>query len=172
MSIPPDQPILGGPHLTHAAIVRVLTRLGVSAADVNELASAYDTFGTLSTIGARIPLAQAIDETRRFTSARWKQSRNPAGLGATNDGRWGGHFTTIAAGVLAQYAHLLAYAAQDADLPLPLRLLVLIDPRLSAIEQKGYRGVAPLWTDLNGRWAVPGPTYGQAILAIARTLVN
>ena len=27
------------------------------------------------------------------------------------------------------------------------------------------RAIAPLWTDLNGRWAVPGTTYGQAILS-------
>jgi hypothetical protein len=170
MQLADTQPILAGPQLTHATMVAVLVQHRVSAAEASEIASAYETLGRLTGIGACIPLAQAIHETGWFTSARWRLSRNPAGLGATNDGSWGGHFETIAAGVAAQYAHLLAYAKTDEQLALPNRILVLLDPRLAALTKAGYRGIAPRWIDLNGRWAVPGPTYGQSILAIARTL--
>jgi len=34
------------------------------------------------------------------------------------------------------------------------------------LKQAGYIGTAPTWTDLNGKWAYPGKTYGQSILAI------
>ena len=170
MQIADTQPILGGPQIDHAAIVAALTKHGVSTAEASEIASAFEALGQLTGIGSLIPLAQAIHETGWFRSARWRLSRNPAGLGATNDGSWGGHFETIAAGVAAQFAHLLAYAKTDAQLGLPNRILVLLDPRLSAMERAKYRGIAPLWTGLNGRWAVPGPSYGQKILSIARTL--
>lgn len=170
MQIADTQPILGGPHIRSSQLAGPLGRSGLRAADLEPIVSAYVTLGELTGIGSLIPLAQAIHETGWFTSARWIQSRNPAGLGATNDGAWGKQFATVAAGVTAQYAHLLAYAKTDEQLTLPNRILVLLDPRLTAVEQKGYRGIAPRWIDLNGRWAVPGPTYGQRILAIARTL--
>ncbi|MCI6752508.1 MAG: mannosyl-glycoprotein endo-beta-N-acetylglucosamidase, partial [Selenomonas bovis] len=28
------------------------------------------------------------------------------------------------------------------------------------------------WEDLNGRWAVPGTTYGQSILSMFRAILN
>lgn len=168
MHIADTQSILGGPQVAADQLAPILIRRGV--ADAWPIASAYAALGELSGIGSLIPMAQAIHETGWFASARWRQSRNPAGLGATNDGAWGGHFATIAAGVTAQIAHLLAYAARDADLALPARILVLLDPRLAALERIGWRGIAPRWIDLSGRWAVPGPTYGQTVLTIARSL--
>jgi uncharacterized protein YkwD len=33
-----------------------------------------------------------------------------------------------------------------------------------------YKGQAPNWVDLNGRWAVPGSTYAQTILAICNQI--
>lgn len=59
-------------------------------------------------------------------------------------------------GVRAQIQHLKAYAS---TLPLTQGL---VDPRFQYVT----RGVAPTWEDLNGRWAVPGTTYGQQILSI------
>ena len=35
-----------------------------------------------------------------------------------------------------------------------------MDPRFVLVT----RGIAPQWTDLNGRWAVPGAGYGESIL--------
>lgn len=59
-------------------------------------------------------------------------------------------------GVRAHIQHLKAYASK-----LPLTQSV-VDPRFQLVT----RGVAPTWEDLNGRWAVPGTTYGQQILSI------
>jgi hypothetical protein len=33
-----------------------------------------------------------------------------------------------------------------------------------------YHGKAPNWVDLDGRWAVPGTTYGQEILGICNSI--
>lgn len=65
---------------------------------------------------------------------------------------------SIEDGVTAHIQHLYAYAT-SLDLP---QGEYLIDPRFNLVK----RGIAPLWTDLNGRWAVPGTTYGQSILKI------
>jgi hypothetical protein len=94
-------------------------------------------------------------------------SYNPAGLGATNDGAEGARFATIEAGVAAQYAHLLCYAARPEALPPELYNLSLTSPRRAALQGAFGLGSAPTWEALNGRWAYPGPTYGQDILRIA-----
>lgn len=168
MDIPDTLPIIGSPQLAYAPLVALLQRRNVPQADA--IAAAYVTYGTLSGIGSLVPLAQAILETGCFTSARWVQACNPAGLGATNDGAWGGTFASPAAGIIAQYAHLLAYACPAAQLTPVQQRLIAFDPRLVALERAGLRGVAPRWIDLNGRWAVPGLIYGQTILRLARTL--
>ncbi|MDT8279950.1 MAG: hypothetical protein RQ806_05310 [Erythrobacter sp.] len=41
------------------------------------------------------------------------------------------------------------------------------DPRFDFVNP---RGVAAVLADLNGRWAVPGATYGQSIEEIARAI--
>lgn len=174
VAIPDDQRIIGGPDLPWARMVelsrRVRTQMPLWEAEA--IASAYTTLGQISGIGSLIPFAQGLHETGWWTSQRWVLSFNPAGLGATNDGQWGGHFETVAAGIWAQYAHLLAYAAIDAQLRLPQRLLVAFDPRLSALVRLGWRGIAPRWIDLSTRWAWPGTTYGQRVLQVAREIAQ
>ena len=66
-------------------------------------------------------------------------------------------FGTVADGVEAHIQHLYAYAAAD-ELPDGCEL---VDPRFKYIN----RGIAPLWTGLNGRWAVPGNGYGESIIS-------
>ncbi|HRX95231.1 MAG TPA: hypothetical protein P5158_13975, partial [Chitinophagaceae bacterium] len=61
------------------------------------------------------------------------------------------------AGVEAHIQHLFAYANRE-NLPAGKNLL---DPRYALVK----RGLAPTWLELNARWAVPGTTYGQSILA-------
>jgi len=65
---------------------------------------------------------------------------------------------TVEAGAEAQIQHLFAYCCKD---PIPNNRPV-ISPRFGLV----MRGIAPNWTDLNGKWAVPGTTYGQDILRI------
>jgi N-acetyl-anhydromuramyl-L-alanine amidase AmpD len=174
VAIPETQAIIGGPHLPTAQLRNWLDLKagGVDEDSRDEIACAYTTYGRLTRIGNLLPLAQAWHETGGFTSERWVKSFNPAGLGATNDGAWGATFASPAEGIVAQYAHLLAYAADDTQLNLPQRTLVLLDPRLQPLTQIHGRGSAARWIDLNGRWAVPGPTYGQAIITIATQIAN
>lgn len=172
MQLADTLPIIGGPQVS-AALLRAAARrvrTSMAEAEAEAIASAYTALGELTGVGNLVPFAQSLHETGWFTSQRWIVSRNPAGIGATNDGSWGGHFETIAAGITAQYAHLLTYAATDQALSLVNRTLAQLDPRLDAMTRMHYRGVAPRWLDLSGRWAVPGPTYGQKILSIARSL--
>ena len=164
----PNQTVLNGPQVDTAVLRAWLdARSATQSPQIrDEIACAYTTYGRLSRIGNLLPFAQALHETGHFASPRWVQAFNPAGLGATNDGAWGSTFATPSEGIVAQFAHLLAYAAPDEALNVPQRLLVQFDPRLPALMQAFGRGCAPRWVDLNGRWAVPGPDYGQKILAL------
>lgn len=72
------------------------------------------------------------------------------------NGVHGAIFSTPAAGVEAHIQHLYAYACSK-NLPPGKSLL---DPRFVLVS----RGIAPCWSDLNGRWAVPGVGYGESIL--------
>lgn len=68
----------------------------------------------------------------------------------------GAIFKTPADGVEAHIQHLYAYATTK---PLPAGKS-LVDPRFSFIT----RGLAKTWSDLDGKWAVPGIGYGASIL--------
>ncbi len=68
----------------------------------------------------------------------------------------GAIFKTPADGVEAHIQHLFAYASKA---PLPAGK-TLVDPRFILVS----RGIASTWSDLDGRWAVPGVGYGQSVL--------
>lgn len=116
--------------------------------------------GNIEGIRGDIAFAQSIKETGyfRYGGQVLPEQNNYAGIGATNNspvgkGAW---FDAAQIGVRAQIQHLKAYANKE-TLKNPC-----VDPRFSLVT----RGVAPNWEDLNGRWAVPGPNYGQDIIAI------
>lgn len=165
-----DQRIIGGPHVNSTILFKWLQQYAPAVPDRDRIASVYTTFGELTGIGNVLPFAQAAKETGWFKSERWVKSFNPAGLGATNDGAWGGHFDNPAEGVLAQYAHLLAYAIGPYTEDFLLRGLQAYDPRYSFLPQ-AWLGKCPRWIDLNSRWAFPGTDYGQSIIARANTLL-
>ena len=99
-------PIIGGPHID-STLLRVFLLAKAPRLEPKtreEIVCAYTAIGRLSGVGNLMPLAQAIHETGYFTSARWLQSFNPAGLGATDDGAWGGVFTSPVDGITAQIA--------------------------------------------------------------------
>jgi hypothetical protein len=170
----PNQVILNGPQVDTAVLRAWLDAHAPaqSAAIRDEIACAFTAYGRLSKIGNLLPFAQAIHETGNFSSARWVQAFNPAGLGATNDGAWGSTFASPSEGIVAQFGHLLAYAAKDSQLNVPQRLMVQFDPRLDPLTKRQWRGIAPRWIDLNGRWAYPGDGYGQKILQIGDQIVQ
>ncbi|MCA1056487.1 N-acetylmuramoyl-L-alanine amidase [Rossellomorea aquimaris] len=120
----------------------------------------YIKFGSEYGIRGDIAFCQAIHETDffRFTGQVRPSQNNFAGIGTTGPGVDGASFKTPEDGVLAHIQHLYAYASKEKA---PSSYSV-IDPRFSLVS----RGSAKNWTDLNGKWAVPGTTYGQSILSV------
>lgn len=131
-----------------------------------ELGSFYSAFGEYYGIRGDIAFAQALHETDyfRFTGIVQPGQNNYAGIGATGPDNPGATFTSPEEGVLAHLQHLYAYAATQ-DLP---NQYPLVDPRFNLVQ----RGSAPAWTDLNGKWAVPGTTYGQSILSLYGKMIT
>ena len=138
-------------------------KIGISALKFAELFLAE---GAQEGVKGDIAFCQAMHETGwlKFGGQVLPEQHNYAGIGATNNspvgkGAW---FDSEQLGIRAQIQHLKAYASKDA------LTLECVDPRFNLVT----RGIAPAWTDLNGRWAVPGTTYGQSILAIYDELIK
>ncbi|UPG65201.1 glucosaminidase domain-containing protein [Metabacillus endolithicus] len=130
----------------------------LTSVSIYQLAELYLEIGRKEGVRGDIAFAQAIHETGffRFGGDVIPEQNNYAGIGTTGGGVKGAFFATPEEGVRAHIQHLKAYASKE-----PLNT-VLIDPRFNLVT----RGIAPLWTDLNGRWAVPGKGYGEKILQI------
>ncbi len=92
------------------------------------------------------------------------QQNNFAGIGATGGGVAGVSFATAEAGVMAQVAHMVAYVYVNDPVQWANSTT---DPRYDLVSP---RGAAAVLADLNGRWAVPGTTYGQHIEDIVRRI--
>ena len=142
------------------------------------IAELYIEIGKKYNIRGDLAFAQAVKETGyfQFYGIVRNGQNNFCGLGATGKlntgeelqngvdperavyipGTHGITFGTMADGVEAHIQHLYAYATKD---PLP-EGIELVDPRFKYVT----RGIAPLWTGLNGRWAVPGNGYGESII--------
>jgi N-acetylmuramoyl-L-alanine amidase/Mannosyl-glycoprotein endo-beta-N-acetylglucosaminidase len=86
---------------------------------------------------------------------------NFCGLGTTGGGVRGASFPDVRTGVKAHIQHLKAYASQDPVVP------PIVDPRFNLVQ----RGIAPMVSDLSGRWAIE-PSYGNKILAVQRRLLG
>ena len=131
-----------------------------------ELGMYYLTFGEYYGIRGDIAFAQAMHETDylRFTGIVRPEQNNFCGLGATGPDNPGVSFQTSREGVLAHLQHLYAYASTK-SLPDGYPLL---DSRFDLVA----RGSAPTWVGLNGKWAVPGTTYGQSILSLYEKMIT
>ncbi|MED4534781.1 glucosaminidase domain-containing protein [Metabacillus fastidiosus] len=123
---------------------------------IYQLAELYLEIGKKEGVRGDIAFGQAIHETGffRFQGDVIPEQNNYSGIGTTGGGVKGAFFATPEEGVRAQIQHLKAYASKE-----PLNT-ELADPRFHLVT----RGIAPLWTDLNGRWAVPGKGYGEKVL--------
>ena len=135
-------------------------------------------------------LAQMIHETGCLTSW-WSQRprRNPAGIGVTGrtsstqpsagawalrDGVWaeGVSFPSWKDDSIAAHAgRLLAYALPDQLTSDAQRSMIARALSYRALPAN-FRGVAPIWRGLNGRWAVPGATYADKIAEIANAMLR
>jgi hypothetical protein len=192
---PDDAPILGPPSGTvdqatawFAANADYTPNTGYTPDDCAVIVSAYQQQGDAVGMDWFLALAQMSVETGGLTSW-WSQrpQRNPAGIGVTgqvqpgtpdappgpgwtwHDTQWeeGWSFPTwVDDAVPAHLGRLLAYAITD-DQATPAQLQVINRALSFRPLPQSYRGVAPTIDGLNGRWAVPGTTYGQTILRVA-----
>ena len=135
-------------------------------------------------------LAQMIHETGCLTSW-WSQRprRNPAGVGVTGrtsptqlasgawalkDGVWaeGVSFPSWKDDAIPAHAgRLLAYALRD-DQASPAQRAMIGRALGYRTLPASFRGAAPTWRGLNGRWAVPGTTYADKIAEIANAMIR
>lgn len=131
-----------------------------------DLAELYLSLSKKYNIRGDIAYAQALHETNffRFTGDVKPEQNNFSGIGATGGGARGATFPNASTGVLAHIQHLFAYASTS---PLPA-FDQKVDPRFDLVT----RGSATTWQALNGKWAVPGTTYGQLILALYKKMVE
>ena len=157
----PDEYIMGQSVLTEAQMAAFLRKINPEAPEGIE--KIYLEEGQAEGVRGDIAFCQAIHETDyfRFTGTAKIEWHNPAGLGVTGPAGVGARFPDWRTGVRAQIQHLKAYAVKN-----PVFANALVDPRYDALVRAGYLGTAPRWIDLNGKWAYPGTTYGQAILAL------
>lgn len=168
LSVYAPHPILGKADVTAEKMAKFLLDnnpepklIGVTAL---ELAQMFLEEGEIEGVRGDIAFCQSIHETGwfKYGGQVLPEQNNYAGIGATNNspvgkGAW---FTSPREGVRAQIQHLKAYASKE-----PLKQ-TCVDPRYDILKQYNLLGIAPNWEDLNGRWAVPGTTYGQSIMAL------
>jgi hypothetical protein len=130
------------------------------------LAEHYVRYCAEAGLRADLLWAQMIHETGygMYGGAVVPQQNNYAGVGATGGGEPGASFSTAEAGVIAHVAHMVAYVYASSPVSWAD---ATTDPRFDFVNP---RGAASVLADLNGRWAVPGTTYGESIEAIARAI--
>lgn len=189
--LPNDLPLLGPPSgAAEQAIRWVSTRCAAeySDYDVAAIVDAYRRLGEWAGLDWFLAIGQMAHETGSISS--WwsgRPRRNPAGIAATGatrpgtpdappgpgwtwDGRYaiwreGWSFPTWADhGIPAHLGRLLAYALTDEQANPAQRDLIAY--ALSYRGMSRHRGTAPTITGLNGKWAVPGTTYGQRIIEL------
>ncbi|NLO27843.1 MAG: hypothetical protein GX113_06675 [Actinobacteria bacterium] len=130
---------------------------------VLDLAGYYVRYSAEAGLRADLLWAQMIHETGygMYGGSVAPEQNNYAGIGATGGGEPGISFPTAEAGVMAHVAHMVAYVYEESP---TAWANVTADPRFDFVNP---RGAANVLADLNGRWAVPGSTYGQSIERIA-----
>jgi len=139
-------------------------------------------------IRADVLVAQMLHETGYLTSWWCGPTRNNmAGIGVTGesqhanpnltgwvfkseDGTWRKGYTFVDpwAGIEAHYAHMSGYLWPNEG---PRNHADLKDPRYAAVKAAFTQhkwSPCRVLTDLNGRWAVPGTTYGQMVEGVMR----
>jgi hypothetical protein len=138
-------------------------RFSVSA---SVLAEYYVRFCGETGLRADLLWAQMIRETGygKYGGDVAPEQNNYAGIGATGGGAGGAVFASAEAGVRAHVAHMVAYVYTSSPTAWACGT---VDPRFDMVAP---RGVVSVLSDLDGRWAVPGTGYGEAIEAIARAI--
>ena len=133
-----------------------------------ELVHAYYEEAEREGIRPDVAFAQALKETGffRYGGTVTSDQNNYCGLGTTSATVKGAYFSTSELGVRAHIQHLLAYASTRRP------VLPVVDPRYDLVRSTYGARTLGTWTDLNGRWAVPGHTYGQSIMQLFRDILR
>ena len=165
-----NENILGQPMASQEQCVEHLLRVNPRpeiSVTPEELVAYYYEEGAREGIRPDVAFAQALKETGyfRYGGTVTPDQNNYCGLGTTSRTVKGGYFPTARMGVRAHIQHLLAYASTR----LPEQPIV--DPRYSLVRSTYGDETMGTWTDLNGRWAVPGYTYGQSIMELFRQIL-
>lgn len=166
-----DDSILGTPLASPEQCVRYLLSVNPNPAitvSPEELVGYYYEEGAREGIRPDVAFAQALKETGffRYGGTVTPDQNNYCGLGTTSTVVKGAYFATSQIGVRAHIQHLLAYATTRRPAE------PVVDPRYELV--RGVYGTKTLtkWEDLNGRWAVPGSSYGQSILSMYRAMLR
>jgi hypothetical protein len=132
-----------------------------------EIAWAYYDLAQIFGLDPAAAMCQAIHETGWFTSEKAVKQNNFAGIGVTSNATIGAIDVSIIGGVLRHLSHLVAYAVEARN-----EWAAYIDNRYDLVKKLYSSRLAVYYTDLNGKWAVPGTNYGQAIEAIHTAIKN
>jgi hypothetical protein len=166
-----DLTILGGPMATKEQCISYLLRrnpLPLITVSPRQLVDFYYQEALLEGIRPDLAFAQALHETGNFAYGGdvVPLQNNYCGLGTTGGGVKGAWFPSAQIGVRAQIQHLLAYSSKRPP------LLPVVDPRYELVKKTRNFGQSATWTALNGKWAVPGRTYGQKVQTIHEAILT
>ena len=166
-----DTAIIGTPLATEEQCVDYLLSVNPHPAisvSPRELVSYYYEEGAREGIRPDVAFAQALKETGffRYGGTVTPDQNNYCGLGTTSTAVKGAYFPTSKMGVRAHIQHLLAYASTRKPVH------PVIDPRYTLVRNVYGTSTLDHWQDLNGRWEVPGDSYGQSILSMFRAILQ
>ena len=166
-----DNSIVGTPLATQEQCVNYLLKNNPNpkiTVSPEEIVAYYYEEAGREGIRPDVAFAQALKETGffRYGGDVVPEQNNFCGLGTTGGGVKGGYFPTAQLGVRAHIQHLLAYSSTRKP------LMPLVDPRYDIVRKVYGNKILTRWSDLNGRWAVPGNYYGQEILSMFKAILN
>lgn len=162
--------ILGAPVATEEQCVKYLLKVNPHPkinGKAQELVRSYYQEGEKNGVRPDIAFAQALHETGffRYGGSVKASQNNFCGLGSVNARAGGAKFDDLETGVKAHIQHIMAYSTTRHPHG------KIVDPRYDVVMRTNNFGTARYWTDLNGKWAVPGHGYGEKILAIYNNIL-
>lgn len=166
-----DDSILGTPLATREQCVKYLLSINPHpnlTVTPEALVSYYYEEGQREGIRPDVAFAQALKETGYFSygGTVTPDQNNYCGLGTTSATVKGAYFPNSQLGVRAHIQHLLAYASTRRP------AAPVVDPRYDLVRSVYGDSTLGKWEDLNGRWAVPGYTYGQSIMQLFNNILK
>ena len=166
-----DESIIGTPLASQQQCLKYLLSVNPHpniAVSPEQLVAYYYEEGQREGIRPDVAFAQALKETGFFSygGTVTPDQNNYCGLGTTSDKVKGAYFISPAIGVRAHIQHLLAYASTRKPMS------PVVDPRYKLVRDNYGSGTLNRYSELNGRWAVPGNGYGQSIMNMFRAILR